>query len=428
MKNAVYLLAIGVIALGLYSFEVTKEKNQLERTVHAQYTNALTSASETLSTLETSVNQSLLFQDKNALNQELDNIWRLSDQLRASISSLPLSADVANNWMRYVGNIGEEARLAAEKGNYEAWHEKMNVVGSNLKALSDEWEVATSRYFETDGDFSKWQRVLNNETEEDEFKNIAQNLKTYSETDFPLTASESDWLKKRELKNLDDKEITKEQVIDVVEMLFPSIKNASYTVTKSSDNAPYPFYHVQFVKGSRVGYADITVKGGHILSFLSERPVQEDRNVTQQDIRDLTYKFLKNAGYDDVEIVEFRENHEAYHISTARVYGKEKAYVYPDGIQLKVSKDSGELLGLNAMEYVQKETIKEQPVKPIDWKNFFRPGAIVEEERMIYTENELFELRLCYEVITRYENELNETFRIVVDAETHEVLKVEYMY
>ncbi len=427
MKNAVYLLAIAVLALGLYSFEVRNENKQLERTIHAQYTNALTTASETLTTLHTSVNQSLLFQDQNALNTELDNIWRLSDQLRASISSLPLSREVANNWMRYIGNIGEEARLAAEKGDYEAWHEKMTVVGSNLRTLSNEWEVATSRYFEHDGDFSKWQRTINDETEQDQFKNIAQNLKTYSETDFPLTASESDWLKKRELQNLDDKEITKEQAIAVLEKIVPDLKEAAYTVTKSRDDAPYPFYHIQFVKGSRIGYADITVKGGHILSFLSERPVQEENNVSQQDIRELTERYMKNAGYEDVQIVEFRENHEAYHIATARVYGEDNAYVYPDGIQLKISKDSGELLGLNAMEYVQKETIKEQPVKEIDWKQFFRPGTFVEEERMIYTENKLFELRLCYEVIARYDNELNETFRVVVDAETHDVIKVEYM-
>lgn len=425
MKNAVYLLSIAVLALGLYSFEVRNENKQLERTVHAQYTNALTSASETLTTLQTSVNQSLLFQDKNALNKELDNIWRLSDQLRTSIGSLPLNQEVANNWIKYIGNIGDEARLAAEKGSYEEWHDKMGVVATNLRSLSNEWEVATSRYFENNGDFSKWQRVLNNETEDEQFTNIAQNLKTYGETDFPLTASESDWLKKRELQNLNDKEITKEQAIDVLELLIPNIKDAAYTVTKSRDDAPYPFYHIQFVKGSRMGYADITVKGGHIISFLSERPVQEDKNMSPQDIKDLTNEFVKNAGYKDVEIVEFRENHEVYHIAAARVYND--AIVYPDGIQFKVSKASGELLGLNAMEYVQKETIKEQPVNPIDWKQFFRPGTIVEEESMIYTENDLFELRLCYEVIARYDSDYNETFRVVVDAENHEVIKVEYM-
>ncbi len=129
--------------------------------------------------------------------------------------------------------------------------------------------------------------------------------------------------RRRELQNLTDKEITKEQAIAVLEILLPGIKDAAYTVTKSKDDAPYPFYHIQFVKGSRIGYADITVKGGHILSFLSERPVQENRDVSEQDIRDLTYQFMRNAGYSDVDIVEFRENHEAYHIALARVYGEE---------------------------------------------------------------------------------------------------------
>nr|WP_106784656.1 PepSY1/2 domain-containing protein [Lysinibacillus timonensis] len=427
MKNAVYLLAIAVLALGLYSYEVRNENEQLQRTVHAQFTNALTNASETLTTLQTSVNQSLLFQDENALNKELDNIWRLSDQLRGSISGLPLSPEMANNWMRYVGNIGEEARLAAENGNYKAWHEKMEVVNSNLRALSDEWSVATASYFENDGDFSKWQRVMNNETEQEHFKNLASNLKSYSETDFPLTASESDWLKKRDLQLLEGKEITKEEAIAVLEIIVPDIKDAAYTVTKSKEDAPYPFYHVQFVKGSRVGYADITIKGGHIISFLADRPVQEDRDVTQQDIQDIAKQYMDRAAFDDTEMVEFRENHEVYHIVFARVYGDEKAFVYPDAIQLKIAKDSGELLGLNAMEYVQKENIKDQKVNPIDWETFFRPGTVVEEERMIYTENELYELRLSYEVIARFDNKYNDTFRVVVDAENHEVLKVENM-
>ncbi|MBM7609385.1 spore germination protein [Lysinibacillus composti] len=427
MKNLVYLMAIAILALGLYSYDTKAENASLQKTLHAQYTNSLAGASEKLSNLQDSVSQSLLFQDEAALNNELDNIWRVSNELRSDISSLPLTREVSNDWIRYIGNIGEEAKLTAETGDYKSWQKKMSVVNSNLNALSDEWTVATSIYFDQDGDFSKWERVAGLEPDESPFKNISANLKNYSETDFPLTASESDYKKKIELKHIEDEEITKDQAIDVLEMLLPGIKDATYTVTQSKKDAAYPFYHIQFVKGSRVGYADITVKGGHILSFLSERPVQEKKGVTQEEIRKLAKQFLERAGYKDLEIVEERENHEAWHISLARVVdvGEEKAYVYPDGIQLKVSKDSGELLGLNAMEYIQKEQIKEQPVKPIDWKTFFRPGAVVEEERMAYTENDQFMLRLCYEVIVRMDNKSNDTFRIVVDTDTHEVVKVE---
>lgn len=428
MKSAIYLLSIAVLALGLYSYEVRKENTNLQQTVQAQYTNSLTNASDKLSTLQESVSQSLLFQDENALNNELDNIWRISNEFRSTISSLPLSREVSNEWLRYVGNIGEEAKYAADNGDYESWQKRMPVVNQNLRALADEWTVATANFYQNDASISEWASVAEKETSESQFKNVTANLKSYGETDFPLTASESDWLKKRELQNLDDKEITKEQAIDKLELLVPGVKDATYTVTKSKDDAPYPFYHIQFVKGSRIGYADITEKGGYILSFLSERPVQEKTGITQQQIRDQVMELLNRAGYKDLQLVEMRENHQAWHLSLARVVGDDKALVYPDGIQVKISKDSGELLGLNAMEYVQKEEINEdQKVEPIDWEAFFRPGTTVEEEQLIYTENEAFQLRKCYQIIARFDNDLNETFRVVVDAENHDVIKVEYM-
>lgn len=279
MKSAIYLLSIAVLALGLYSYEVRKENTNLQQTVQAQYTNSLTNASDKLSTLQESVSQSLLFQDENALNNELDNIWRISNEFRSTISSLPLSREVSNEWLRYVGNIGEEAKYAADNGDYESWQKRMPVVNQNLRALADEWTVATANFYQNDASISEWASVAEKETSESQFKNVTANLKSYGETDFPLTASESDWLKKRELQNLDDKEITKEQAIDKLELLVPGVKDATYTVTKSKDDAPYPFYHIQFVKGSRIGYADITEKGGYILSFLSERPVQEKQEL-----------------------------------------------------------------------------------------------------------------------------------------------------
>lgn len=428
MKSAIYLLSIAVLALGLYSYEVRKDNEHLEQTIQAQYTNALTNASEKLTNLQQSVSQSLLFQDQVALENELDNIWRISNEFRSTISSLPLSREVSNEWLRYVGNIGEEAKFAAENGNYESWYKRMTVVNQNLQGLADEWTVATANFYQNDASISEWASVANKDTNESPFKTVTANLKTYGETDFPLTASESDWIKKKELQNLDDEEITKDQAIEKLELLIPGVKDAAYTVTKSKDDAPYPFYHIQFVKGSRIGYADITVKGGHILSYLSERPVEEKTGVTQQEVRDLVTQFLNRAGYTDLQLVEMRENHEVWHMSLARVVGEDKALVYADGVQLKLSKDSGELLGLNAMEYVQKETINEdQKVVPIDWKAFFRPGTQVEDEQLIYTENEAFQLRKCYQVIAHFDNDLNETFRVVVDAENHDVLKVEYM-
>ncbi len=64
---------------------------------------------------------------------------------------------------------------------------------------------------------------------------------------------------------------------------------------------------------------------------------------------------------------------------------------------------------------------------PIDWKSFFDNNVRVEEVKNIYTDNGQFEQRLCYEVIAVRDEQTQETFRIVIDAENHNVLKVEYL-
>lgn len=71
-------------------------------------------------------------------------------------------------------------------------------------------------------------------------------------------------------------------------------------------------------------------------------------------------------------LTESRENHEAWHYVFTRVHGDDQALVYPDSIQVKVAKDNGEVLGVNAMEYIQEEVIPQQGEIPIDWDTFLR--------------------------------------------------------
>lgn len=426
MKHLVFILSYAVIVLIIFSVSTSNTNNQLERTVHAQYTERLTNASEKLSYLQRSVSQSLLFKDENALTTELDNIWRLSSDIRTSLASLPLDRELSNEWMLYLGKIGDEAKKTAQTKDYAGWQKKMTNVSENLRQLSDEWAVATTVYYEQDGNFDKWENEASDKKTAKHFTTVSKALKNYEESDFPLTASETDWKKKQELKELNDQEISKKEAITTLQKLFPILKGATIAVSNSKKDAPYPFYHVQFHEGIRLGYADVTEKGGHLLSFLMERPI-DDVTVSQEQILKKAQQYLQNMNIKDVQYVESRENHQAWHLTFARVNPENKAIIYADAIQLKLAKDNGELLGMNAIEYIQKEKIKPQPIKPINWKEFFNNDISIEENRLIYTDDGQFEQRLCYEVIAIKDGKTPETFRIVIDTENHQVLKVEYL-
>ena len=424
MRNFAYLLGLFVVILGFVSFDLFTQNKQLERSVFAAQTRDLCGAIEKLSTLHSTVAQTLLFQDEKALNNELDSIWRMSSDLRKSVANLPIQPEVQNEWMRYLGKIGDNAKQAAVTGDYENWRKKMNTVAANLHAFAEEWNTATVAFYENDGDMKKWSNNHTTDLSESPFMNVSKQLKTYNETDFPLTASESDYEKKRDLQHIKDEKITKSEAIKKFKNFFPNIDDALVTVTKSSDDAPYPFYHIQYIHGSKIGYADITENGGHLLSFLLERPVKK-HPLSHEEILNTAERFMKKVGYSDVKISESRENHEAWHFVFSRVHGEDEALVYPDSIQVKVAKDNAEILGVNAMEYIQEEKIPTQGEVPIDWEKFFSDQVSVEETKKIYTANKSLELRKCYEVIARLNNKSNDSFRIVIDAETHEVIKNE---
>ncbi|KGR81098.1 MULTISPECIES: PepSY1/2 domain-containing protein [Lysinibacillus] len=426
MKTWLVVLTIAVIGLGAYSIDLHGDKEDLQRTVLAQYTDKLTDASEKLSHLQRSVSQSLLFQDEQAIHNELDSVWRLSSEVRSSIANIPIGQELSSEWMNYLGRLGDEAKRTAKTGDYEAWRKKMPQVSTNLQSLSDEWTAATVDFYKHDGKMDVWLQQVDNKNPNTQFDTVKDTLKGYGEKDFPLTLSESDWQKKIELKALQDAVITEKEALEKVKYLFPVIKDATFTVTKSSDTAPYPFYHIQFHQGIRLGYVDLTEKGGHLLSYLVERPVDEAK-LSQEEVLKKAQEYVKRLGMKDVAYVESRENHQAWHVTFARVHPGDNALIYADGVQLKVAKDTGELLGANAMEYIQEENIKKQTAKPIDWKTFFQDDIQVQEVKNIYTDNGQFEQRLCYEVIALRDGNTQETFRIVIDAENHNVLKVEYL-
>ncbi|MGE8034528.1 sporulation protein [Lysinibacillus sp. KCTC 33748] len=426
MRTMLVILTAAVIGLGAYSINMHGKNASLQRTVLAQYTDNLTDASEKLSHLQRAVSQSLLFRDDQAIHNELDSVWRLSSDVRSSMSNIPIGQEMSNDWLSYLGRLGDEAKKTSKTGDYQAWREKMPQVSTNLQSLSDEWSAATVDFYKNNGKMDVWLRQVDTKNPNTTFDNVQKTLKDYGEKDFPLTLSESDWQKKIELKALQDSVITEKEALEKVKQLFPIIKDATFTVTKSSDTAPYPFYHIQFHQGIRLGYVDLTEKGGHLISYLVERPVDEAR-VSQDEIMKKAEEYVKRLGMNDVAFVETRENHQAWHVTFARVHPGDNALVYADGVQLKLAKDTGELLGANAMEYIQEETIKQQTAKPIDWKTFFDADVKVEEVRKIYTDNGQFEQRLCYEVIAVRDKNTQETFRIVIDAENHNVLKVEYL-
>ncbi|MFD1928125.1 PepSY1/2 domain-containing protein [Sporosarcina siberiensis] len=426
MKKTVFVLVYMVAALSIYSYSKANENEQLAYLLSGQYAKEMTDASEKLEELDIAVKKTLLFNESDGSTKAREDIWRLSSDIRNSVSGLPLDRSFSSAWMNYLGRLGNFAKESERSGDDDQYHKVMENASKNLSVMAGEWEIATTGLIDGEMTVKGWTNQLESIDVKHNWTGMSDNVKQYTETDFPLTASESDSLKKKELKNLNDHEITGPEAIERFKKIFPDKSNSSVVVEPSKSGSPYAFYHLRFAEGQSIGYIDITEKGGHILSFLTERPFGKE-SLRHLEIQEKAEEFLRNAGYGDTVFQEARENHTAWHFVYVRVEPENKAKVFSDTIHLKVAKDNGDIIGLDAMEYIRKETIKPQTIAKIDWSSFFHSGVSVVEEELAYVENERLDQRLAHYLIVTMKgtNEEVDTYAVLVDTETKEVIKTE---
>ncbi|NYF24487.1 PepSY1/2 domain-containing protein [Sporosarcina sp. JAI121] len=425
MKKLIFVLVYSVAALSIFSYGKSVENEQLSIALSGQYASKMTDASAKLEELDTAVKKTLLFNEADGSSKAREDIWRLSSDIKNSVSSLPMDPSFSTSWMNYLGRLGNFAKDANHATDNAEYHRVMKLASKNLRSMADEWGVATADMVGGGLSIDGWKKRLDADESSHDWAGMGTTVKQYTESDFPLTASESDSMKKKDLKEMKDPKVTRDEAVVKFKKLFPYLSNETIGVEESKPGSPYPFYHIRFAEEESIGYIDITEKGGHVLSFLAERPFGKE-SLPFEDLKKKAESFLKDAGYKDLVYEEARENNTAWHMVYVRVEPKYGAKVFSDTIHLKIAKDNGGIVGLDASEYIRKEKTEQQPITQKDWKKFFHSGVTIVKEEYAYVENEHLEQRLThYFTVTLDENGKIGTYAVVVDTETSEVIKTE---
>jgi spore germination protein len=424
-KILIFVLAYALVVVSVFAFTQAKENQKLAVLLTNQYAEQIADASDKLEELDSAVKQTLLFNHSEGSKKARENIWRLSSDIKSSVASLPLDSSVSTSWMNYLGRIGNYAKEADRSVEPDEYYKVMSQASKNLGAMQDDWRMATSGLIQRQYSIDEWTNRLNATNPDFDWSHMGASIKQYSEADFPLTASESDAMKKKELRDIDDAKVTQAEAIERFKTLFPQVSNDVIGVEKSKKGSPYPFFHIRFADGESIGYIDITEKGGHVLSYLSERPFGKNA-LPFEDIKRGAAEFLKSAGYKDLVYEEARENNTSWHFVFVREEPFYGAKVFSDVIHLKVAKDTGDIIGLDASEYIRKEKLHRQSIKRMDWNEFFHKDVKIVKEELAYVENERLEQRLAhYLKVTRDENGHTATYNVIVDTENSEVIKTE---
>ena len=203
---------------------------------------------------------------------------------------------------------------------------------------------------------------------------------------------------------------------------FSDYNISEYQCVGETVSQSYSAYNVQGYddKGTLL-FAEVSQKDGALLRF----DYYEDCNEETFDLYNaerIAEQFLEKLGYDDMEVVRFRNNGTTTDFTF--LYEDDDIAYYPDEIRVKVCRTRGVVTGMDATKYIQNH--KEERTEPQVKLNLAQAqsklydGLTVESSRLVVVDTIRGE-RAAYEFLCSFEEE---NYFVFLDAESGQEIAI----
>src|SRR5699024_9891448 len=169
-------------------------------------------------------------------------------------------------------------------------------------------------------------------------------------------------------------------------------------------------------------HIDISVKGGHPLSILIDRPIHEQK-ISLNKGEEIAKQFLKNEAFKNMEVFQTAQHDNVGVYSF--LYNEDGVRVYSDAMDLKVVLDNGEVLGLSASQYYMNHhdrKIKKTKIKEKEDKKKIKENVKNEEYYKAIIDDSKGKEVLTYEFVGTMHNN---KYRIFINANNGKEEKLE---
>lgn len=427
----IILLAIGLTGTVYWGYKEHQEKNAL--LVHAEnnYQRSFHELTYHMDLLHDQIGTSLAMNSGEKLSPQFVEIWRISSEALSNVSQLPMALIPIHQTEEFLSKIGNFTyktairnldddplndkeietlkELYKQAANIKDELREMQhaVLSNNLRWMDVELALAT-------------QEEPSDSTIIDGFNAVEEYVTEFSKepagTDFLQTVSD-----KKGYQSLTGEKKSEEAIRKFTKKLFDIPDEINIEISKSGPGAEIPIYSVLYEDGKRV-YMDIAEKGAHPLSILVERPI-EKAELSLNDGLQKAEQYIKEFGFERMELLQSQQFDETGVYTFVNV--QDKVRVFPDSVVVKVALDNGDIMGLNAREYLynhQERNFDEPKITAEEARDEVNQNVFIHEEHLALIENDLGDEVLVYEFL----GELNdETFRIFINAESGKEEKVE---
>ncbi len=341
--------AVAVSFMGVMWGMASNDVANYKQLLNSSYQNNFYSLTDDINNIETDLSKLLVSSDPKKQEQYLTEIVSLCESSASSLASLPIDHNALNQTTKFVNQMG---------GYAFTLHQKIvkgsDITDDDLDQLENLHQSASEVKYELNrlaslinGGYSIVDNVSDPAIKMNNFSGEFNGV--YNDTiEYPSLIYDgpfSDSVENKEVKGLPENEITQTEAKLCLEKWFEKWDIQEMGESKGGD---FDTFNFSLEKDGNSAYAQITQKGGLLLALGSDvnsgKPVK-----SLKECEVLAERFAEKVGIENAKVVWSTDCDGFVYCNLT--YVQNGVIIYPDMIKIKVSRNTGEIVGYEARSW-----------------------------------------------------------------------------
>lgn len=418
MKNStrifIIILILLVFGFGYYSYFLNTQAKTTELNT---YNYSFFELVNNVNNIENYLAKAMISNDSEHATDTLTKVWADSNLAVSYMKNIPFNSHGSDKTIKFLNQVSDYSytlsrkTLSGEALNDEDFENlsKLYNYALNLKNIINQISFDLN-----DGTIS-WDDL----EKDNKLNSVDENIDVFASIDGSFDDYEgliydgaySDYVTKKEKKGLTGENISKEEAEKKIKDIWKEDTEIKYVNEYKGDIESYEF---NVKKGDSQVEVQVSKKGGWIVEIVGDRNVEEEKIKNEEAVQ-RGKEYLEKLGYNSMKETYFLKESNIMTINYA--YEEDGILIYPDLIKVKVAMDNGEILGMEALGYLNAHTVRDLSKNVItieEARAKLSNKVEIENERMAVIPLDNKTEKYCYEFKGKVENK---QFLVYINAE-----------
>ncbi|MFW5779824.1 MAG: PepSY1/2 domain-containing protein [Bacillota bacterium] len=337
-----------IVGLSLTLAFAVERQNQYRIDLENIYEKSYYDTMASVYNIETNMEKLSIAEGDTMQRKLLNSIWRECELAENNLAQLSTDSESVDQIIKFINQMGDYCHYLSNKLEEFDISEEEN---QNLDSLAELLRELKTNLISIQEELMSGGRILGPYGQEVNYFSDAFHKMNHTTIEYPHLLYDGPFSEARNertpiaLEGLQN--YTQEEGQELLQEHFPHDNLEIEYMGEVTGTIPAYLYNIS--AGELSGSVELTKQGGYILIYNSFKSIR-DPNLGEDECIEKAEEFIEDIGYENMEPVWVTNNHSTLYINFA--YVQDDVIIYPDLIKIKVAADNGEIIGVEARNYI----------------------------------------------------------------------------